>query len=254
MSRVMRYNRKNGKTESEHTMKYDAILFDLDGTLLPMDNDVFVKGYLSLLADIAAKTGGYDKELFIKGMWQGVSAMVRNDGSCKNEEVFWKTTAKILGDSIYEQIPVFDAFYSNEFHQAKRFTSPNPIVRDAIAFAREKADKVILATNPLFPTVAVHARMSWVGLNPEDFDWITDYTNSTTCKPNPAYYKEICEKFSLTPDKCLMIGNNAQEDMEAAAAAGIAGFLVKDWLICEGELPDCPQGSFEDLVHYLKEI
>ena len=67
-------------------------------------------------------------------------------------------------------------------------------------------------------------------------------------------YKEICARFELDPAKCLMIGNNAQEDMEAAAAAGIKGFLVKDCLICEGELPDCPQGTFEDMVQFLAEL
>jgi len=235
-------------------MKYDAIMFDLDGTLLPMDNDVFVKGYLSLLAKTAIKVGGYEKDTFIKGMWMGVAAMTRNDGSCKNEDVFWKTVADVLGEGIYKHIPVFDEFYSGEFHQAKQYTAPNPLVRQVLGLARQKADKVILATNPLFPPVAVHSRMSWVGMSPEDFDWITDYTNSTTCKPNPEYYKEICGKFDLDPAKCLMVGNNAQEDMEAAAAAGIKGFLVTDCLICEGELPECPQGSFEELVRYLKEL
>jgi len=235
-------------------MKYDAIMFDLDGTLLPMDNDVFVKAYLSLLAKKANETGGYQKEHFIKGMWMGVAAVVRNDGSCKNEDIFWKTAAGILGEGIYEHIPVFDAFYSEEFHQAKQYTSPNPLVKQALALAREKADKVILATNPIFPPVAVHSRMGWVGMKPEDFDWITDYTNSTTCKPNPEYYREICAKLHLDPAKCLMIGNNAQEDMEAAAAAGIKGFLIKDCLICEGELPDCPQGSFADMIHFLETL
>lgn len=234
--------------------KFDAIMFDLDGTLLPMDNDTFVKGYLSLLAKVAEKAGGYDKDIFLKSMWKGVAAMTRNDGSCKNEDVFWKTVAEVLGDSIYEHIPVFDDFYSGEFHKAKQFTGANPLVSQALALAREKAHKVILATNPLFPTVAVHSRMSWVGIEPEDFDWITDYTNSTTCKPNPEYYREICARFDLDPAKCLMIGNNAQEDMEAAAAAGIRGFLITDCLICEGELPDCPQGTFGDMVQFLADL
>ena len=235
-------------------MKYDAILFDLDGTLLPMDNDVFTKAYLMNLSMMAERVGGYDRDLFLKAMWKGVSAMVKNDGSRKNEEVFWETAAQILGDDILEQIPAFDNFYQNEFHETKKFTGPNPLVKEAIALAREHAPKVILATNPLFPTVAVHARMGWVGMEPELFDWITDYSNSYTCKPNPAYYLEICKKFDLDPKKCLMIGNNAQEDVEAGRAAGMDTFLVTDWLINSGEMPDCPQGTFEDLIAYLKQL
>lgn len=235
-------------------MKYDAILFDLDGTLLPMDNDEFTKEYLALLARTAGAKCGYEPESFIAGMWKGVYAMVKNDGTCLNEKRFWDVVSGLLGKDIYDKIPVFDAFYTKEFHEAKAFTGPNPLAKEALRLAREKADKVILATNPLFPTVAVHSRLSWIGLGPEDFDWITDYTNSCTCKPNPAYYLEIAEKFSLDPKKCLMIGNNAQEDVEAAGAVGMSNYLVTDWLICKGEKPNCPQGSFADLIEYLKNI
>lgn len=235
-------------------MIYDAILFDLDGTLLPMDNDVFTKGYLHLLAQTAVKCGYTDERAFIMAMWKGVSDMVKNDGSCLNVDVFWKSIAEVLGEQIYDCIPVFDAFYGKEFHGAKKFTGPNPLVKRVLELAREKGKKVILATNPLFPTVAVHARLSWIGLGPEDFDWITDYSNSCTCKPNPAYYLEIAEKFGLDPKRCLMVGNNAHEDVEAGAAAGMSTFLVTDWLICEGERPDCPQGSFEDLIRYFEKI
>ena len=38
-------------------MKFDGIFFDLDGTLLPMDNDAFTKGYLGLLAAAVAPYG-----------------------------------------------------------------------------------------------------------------------------------------------------------------------------------------------------
>lgn len=238
----------------ERTMIYDAVLFDLDGTLLPMDNDTFVKGYLHLLAQTAAKCGYEDEKTFLKSMWKGVSDMMKNDGSILNETVFWKSVSEILGDSIYEHIETFDRFYGNEFHEAKHFTGPNPLARRALELARQKGKKVILATNPLFPTVAVHARLSWIGLKPDDFDWITDYSNSYTCKPNPAYYREIAEKFGLDPKRCLMVGNNAQEDVEACTAAGMESFLVTDWLICEGERPDCPQGSFEDLINFLENL
>lgn len=232
-------------------MKYDAILFDLDGTLLSMDNDVFLQAYFNLLGGLAVSCG-YPADTFLSAMWKGVSAMVKNDGSCFNSERFWNVIAEMLGPEIYESVPVFDKFYENEFHQAKIYTRFNPLAKEAVKLARQKAEKVILATSPLFPTNAVHARMGWTGLVPEDFDWITDYENSKTCKPNPAYYLELAEKFDLKPEQCLMIGNNAQEDIEAAQAAGMTTFLVTDWLICEGEKPDCEQGSFEELIQFLQ--
>ena len=232
-------------------MRYEAILFDLDGTLLSMDNDEFIQGYFRMLGQLAAGCG-YPAESFLDALGKGVYAMVKNDGSCPNAERFWSTIAAILGDGIYRCEPIFDRFYDNEFHETRVFAQYNPLAKQAVALAREKAEKVILATSPLFPTNAVHARMGWTGLAPEDFDGITDYENSGTCKPNPAYYLEIAEKFGLDPKKCLMVGNNVKEDIEAASAVGMSTFLVTDWLISEGEVPDCRKGSFEELIQFLQ--
>ncbi len=65
-----------------------TILFDLDGTLLPMDQDVFVRDYFGHLAKKVAPFG-YDAKDLPANLWKGVAAMVMNDGRCSNEEVFW---------------------------------------------------------------------------------------------------------------------------------------------------------------------
>ena len=46
-----------------------AILFDLDGTLLPMNLDEFIKMYFGLLGRKLVDHG-YDPEQFKKGMWE----------------------------------------------------------------------------------------------------------------------------------------------------------------------------------------
>lgn len=232
----------------------DAIFFDLDGTLLPMDYPTFTKGYLSLLAKSVAHLG-YRPDTMIPAMWKGVEAMVQNDGSASNLDRFWQSFFDVLGHESYEHIPLFDAFYENEFHGAIAFTRPCPaLARQAVALAREKAKHVVLATNPLFPRVAVRSRLSWAGLSESDFDWITDYENSFTCKPNPTYYRQIAEQIHAAPSNCLMIGNNTEEDIEAAQAAGLSTFLLTDCLIAKEPLPVTPQGSFEELFAYLRTL
>lgn len=57
-------------------MTYQAILFDLDGTLLPMDLDQFTEGYFHLLAQTAAPYG-YREETLVPALWKGVGAMVK---------------------------------------------------------------------------------------------------------------------------------------------------------------------------------
>lgn len=234
-------------------MKYEAILFDMDGTLLPMDNNEFTRGYFGLLTKAVA-CHGYTKETLIPAMWKGVEAMVRNDGSVSNETCFWTVFAEIFGKEVYDHIPTFDRFYHSEFHAAKAFTQPTELSRKIIGLAKKATNKIVVATNPLFPRCAIDARLSWVNLNSKDFDYVTDYSNSRYCKPNPKYYTEICEKLGVAPNRCLMIGNNTAEDIQAASKAGLSTYLVTDCLICEGEMPSCRSGSLKELAEFLEKL
>ena len=231
--------------------KYEAILFDLDGTLLPMDNDIFVQTYMGLLTKKMAPLG-YDGKLLISALWKGTAEMIKNDGSRTNAEVFWNYCESLYGKKIYDDIPVFDSFYENEFHGTAWVTSPTPLAQKVVDLARENADRVILATNPFFPIVAVRSRLSWANVTPESFDLITTYENSRFCKPNPAYYVEIAEKMGVDLKNCLMIGNNEIEDIAAAQSVGMDTFYLNDYPVCKGEGPEAPKGSFEDLIAFLQ--
>jgi phosphoglycolate phosphatase-like HAD superfamily hydrolase len=68
---------------------YKNYLFDLDGTLLPLDEELFVKTYFSQLAKKFHELK-LDPEKMIKKLWSGTNAMIMNDGSKTNETVFWE--------------------------------------------------------------------------------------------------------------------------------------------------------------------
>ncbi len=231
-------------------MKYDAILFDLDGTLLPMDNDEFTRGYFKLLARAVAPLG-YEPQKLVETMWKGVKKMVENEGQISNYEAFWGEFEKAFPFDVRSHIPHFDAFYRTDFNKAKELCFPTEKAKMAVDKARKNAKYVLLATNPFFPPVAVEARINWAGLEPADFDHITTYDNSSSCKPNPYYYKEIGEKLGLKLENCLMIGNNADEDIKAAKAAGLQTFLLDDWLIASSDIPETPRGNFDKLLEFL---
>ena len=231
-------------------MKYQAVLFDLDGTLLPMDFDEFTRGYFSLLAKAVAPLG-YEKSKMIGSMWQGVAAMTKNEGPRSNFEVFWEVFSALEGKECYEHISLFDAFYDKEFHEAKSLTQPTERAREAVAAARACAERVVLATNPIFPEIAVRSRLAWAGLSADDFDLVTHYENCASSKPNPRYYLDIAEQLGLEPSRCLMVGNNADEDIIPAKAAGFSTFLLTDCLMSKSEtLPDTPKGSWGELMPY----
>ena len=75
---------------------YTTVFFDLDGTLLPMDTDVFMKRYFKALGAFAAKNG-LDSDMCLGAVMAGVKAMAKSDGSATNHDVFWKAFTKATG-------------------------------------------------------------------------------------------------------------------------------------------------------------
>ena len=200
-------------------MRYQAIMFDLDGTLLPMELEGFIKAYFGALAKELAPFGLTAEQLF-KPFWAGTKAMMTNTTGKLNSDVFWEVFCSMSGLAREKVEPVCDAFYAAGFQAARAATAENPLAAEAVRAAREKADKVVLATNPLFPMAAQRTRLSWIGLTPEDFDLVTCYSTDHYCKPNPAYFDEICQRLALDPARCLMVGNDDREDMACAASRG----------------------------------
>ena len=233
-------------------MKLRCVLFDLDGTLLPMDQEEFTKAYFHLLAKKLAPRG-YEPKGLVDAIWAGTAAMVKNDGQCSNEEAFWQRFTQIYGPKVQADKPVFEEFYANEFQLARDVCGFTPRAAETVAAIRSMGYRVALATNPIFPSVATESRIRWAGLKPEDFELYTTYENSTHCKPNPAYFHDVAESLHLAPESCLMVGNDALEDT-AAALVGMQVFLLTDCLINKDgrDISTYPRGSFEQLLDYIK--
>lgn len=233
-------------------MKYEMVLFDLDGTLLPMDQKEFVNGYFTFLCKKLAPFG-YQPDELISAIWKGTGAMVKNTGNITNEEAFWECFSKVLGPRALEHKYLFEEFYANEFAKADVFCGFNKKSAETVSELKKQGYRVALATNPIFPAVATEIRIRWAGCKKEDFELYTTYENSHYCKPNPDYYREVCERLSIDPKKCLMVGNDAKED-GAASKAGMDVFLITDCLINEEniDISVFPNGSFDELVEYLK--
>lgn len=230
----------------------DTVLFDLDGTLLPMDQDQFVDTYMGLLAKKLAPYG-YEPKHLIAAVWAGTRAMVENDGSKTNEAVFWADFCHIFGEDARKDLPLFEEFYAVDFALARTVCGFDARAAQIVRLLKEKGVTVALATNPLFPDIATRQRIRWAGLEPEDFEIITTYENSSFCKPNPDYYRDLLQKLGRKPESCLMVGNDVQEDMLPARAAGMRVFLLEDCLISRGNADpaEFPRGGFDELKEFL---
>lgn len=229
-----------------------TILFDLDGTLLPMDQEVFVNSYLKRMAARMAPHG-YDPKLLVKAIWDGTGAMVKNDGSEKNDSVFWKVFASIFGQEALKDEPLFEEYYHTDFQKVRHDCDFDPRAGETIREIKAMGYRVALATNPLFPAIATRSRAQWAGLDPEDFDLITTYENSRHCKPNLDYYRDVMDTLGVRPEECVMVGNDVAEDM-IARQLGMKVFLLTDCLINKHkeDISQFPQGSFPELLAFIR--
>lgn len=235
-------------------MKISAILFDLDGTLLPMNQDDFANAYIKGLV-MTAIPAGYEPKSFSKAVIAGTYAMVKNDGNKTNEEVFWDTVADIYGSNIRKDIHIFDEFYRTDFQKIQSICGYEPKAKELIKYLTSKGYRIVLATNPLFPTIATESRIRWAGLEPSDFEVFTTFEDSHYCKPNPDYYQELLDRLHLTPQECLMIGNDADDDM-IAGQLGMKVFLLTDCIINKKgiDISVYPHGTYDDLCKFIEHL
>lgn len=231
-----------------------TVLFDLDGTLLPMDQDRFIQDYLGRMAAFLAPHG-YDPQLLLKAVWAGTKALVENDGRTNNDQLFWQVFSHVLGRDARQDADLLTRFYLGEFQQVRHSCGFDPRAAETVRALRAMGLNTVLATNPLFPAVATHSRLRWAGLEPEEFLRITTYENSRFCKPNPDYYRQLLEELDLQPQHCLMVGNDAREDM-VAQNLGMEVFLLTDCLINteNRDLSAYPQGSFPELMAHIRNL
>ena len=206
----------------------NTILFDLDGTLLPMDLDEFIQKYFGYVVETMYQYGR-DGKAILNAILKGVESIVKNDGTMTNEDRFWQTFTAITNISKEEIEPEFTRFYETVFDNINTSTQSQNMLQ-AVKLLKSKGYTLYLTTSPLFPSIATHKRMKWAGLDKEDFELVTTYENSSYCKPNPAYYQEVMTKYNLQPAQCLMVGNDVKED-GAIQQLGVDLYLVDDYLL-----------------------
>ena len=237
-----------------------VILFDLDGTLLPMDQDKFTKAYFCALIKKLAELGlpaqtEEEKRVLAAAVWSGTRAMMNNDGSMTNEERFFLDFSTIFRGNISYIKLQLDGFYQNEFNEVAAVCSKNQLVPKVISELKGRGYRVAVATNPLFPLKANERRLNWAGLSLSDFEYCTCYENSRYCKPNLQYYKDILDVLGVSADECLMVGNDVREDM-IARELGMDVFLITDYIINveNRDINDFPNGSWNDFRNFIEKI
>ena len=211
-----------------------AILFDLDNTLIIFNESKFYTGYLDRIGKVFADL--VPPEQFPDHLLSATMALLENDGARSNVDYFMDILTDLCKgprDKLWQR---FLHFYDTEYDHLEKVTSLPDGLDDVFAYFASTDYKLVLATNPIFPLSVQHKRLAWAGLEHVQFELITHIENMSFCKPNLGYYHEICAKIDATPETCLMVGNDAINDMVAANTGMKTYFTTDDKNLGQGDL------------------
>jgi FMN phosphatase YigB (HAD superfamily) len=232
--------------------KYSVLMIDLDGTLL----DIEVAFFLGPM--VQAMHGCFEelvsRDTFTEGLFRGIEEIMakpRPEGET-NQDGFTSTFSALTGVSPEEVVRRFDRFYSDVFPTLNGHARPRDGAGWFVRKASERGYRLVLATNPIFPTTAVIERLGWAGVDPGMFDFIPGLETMGSCKPQVEYFFDLADRAGVSPTTCLMIGNDVQQDLPASET-GMDTFLVEGHLVDRGTThrEPCARGSLKELGEML---
>jgi FMN phosphatase YigB (HAD superfamily) len=234
-----------------------TLLLDLDDTLLQNPLDKFFPAYMSALSSHLAPY--VDPKKMVPQLIHATNQMIEKDDPCDTLET-------VFDDDFYfplglqkEQLaaPIHD-FYEHDFNNLKKVTSPMPGAKQLMDYAFRQGWGVVIATNPVFPRIAVLKRLEWAGLPADEYPYklITSFEYMHFTKPHPAFYAEILGQLGWQEDPVCMVGNSLADDLLPAGELGIPGFWV------DGDDPSAlnklpllsAAGSLDEIFPWLDQI
>ncbi len=228
----------------------NTILFDLDGTLLSMDMQKFEQLYFKEVAQVFPE----DNQL-VNNIMHSTKAMVMNLEPITNETVFLDDYSKRSGMKPEFFMDHFMEFYRTKFDRVKEALVYDKPLVETVRLLKQKGYQIVLATNPLFPSEVTHKRLRWAGFEPDEFDFITTFEDCCYLKPQIEYYQEILSNIGKSPNECLMVGNDALEDL-VAKKLGISTYLITDHLLNRHGVDIVTDhiGTYDDFKQFAEEL
>ena len=235
-----------------------AVLFDLDGTLLDNEMDIFITHFLRRFAPHLAHR--VPPEKFVPAWMHALQAMLHNtDAALTNQEVFDLNFYPRI-DALRDELqPAVQAFYATSYRSLRSLVHPRPGAHETVEALLDAGLKIAIATNPIFPQVAVEQRLEWAGIGDLPLALVTSSENMHAAKPSLHYYLEILERIDCEPSECLMIGDDFINDIQPANRLGLRTYWVNTstttppnfdprargelhqfytWLVASGLLPE----------------
>ncbi len=202
-----------------------AVLFDLDNTLIHFSESRFAESYLARITPVFADIMPQDK--LVERLFLSTQLLMNNNGEMSNADYFMNSFSAGLDVSRDNLWKRFMDFYEAEFDRFRDIVSVPDGVHDVFLKLTDKGMKLVIASNPMWPSIVQMKRLAWAGLGDIEFDLVTDIENMSYCKPRLEYYLEVCRKIEVKPEECLMVGNDPVNDM-IVASIGMKTYLVTE--------------------------
>lgn len=228
-----------------------TLLLDLDDTLLDTNIHTFGPAYFAALSQTMAAEVAPEKML--PALMGGTQAMMQNtDPALTLRQVFDAYFFPAIGKDRDILQPRIDYFYDEIFPTLERVVRRRPEAMTFVRWAFQAGFRVAIATNPLFPLKAIHHRLRWAGLPPEEYPFalISSYETFHFTKETSAYFHEFLAQLGWPQDPVVMVGNDLQMDLLPARRVGLPVFWLRNDY--DPAYADIPQGNFNDLQAWLE--
>lgn len=231
----------------------DTFLFDLDGTVLPMDFDKFMELYLYNIGEYFKEV--IDPKELVKNILISTEVMVKTNNQRKNEDIFMNHFDSLIKGDVEDYKPMFYDFYNSTFDNVKKSTHKSKYMRKSIDLLKQKGYKIVLATNPLFPMIANHHRIRWAGFEPDEFSYISSFESNFYCKPHLEYYNEVLESINKDAKNCYMVGNDVFDDL-SSGKLGIETYLITNHMLNKHnqEVESDHKGTYYDFYKFVQKL
>ena len=230
-----------------------TILFDLDGTLLPMDFHAFMKTYFTMMGYTFKDV--LDPHVMIDYINQATEETVLTNNGRRNEEIFMEHFNTLIDEDVSEYIPRWSAFYDEGFMKCKDHTWQNQEIQEAVKILQDKGYTLAIATNPLLPLKSNIHRINWAGFDQSDFAYISSFEQNAYCKPFLEFYTEVTDALGVSPEDCYMIGNDVTEDL-VARKLGMTTYLITDCKLNrkETKYETDHEGTYVEFLDFVKQL
>ncbi len=183
-------------------LKYDAVIFDLDGVVVTTDECHYM-GWKKLADDEGIY---FDKEINVRQ--RGVSRM-------ESLEVLLEKATKTYTDEEKLEMAERKNNYYKEYIKDLTPADILPGVTDFCAYIRKNGGKMAIGSS----SKNTPGILKGIGLD-NYFDAVADGNQITRSKPDPEVFLLAAKLLGIDPGKCLVV-EDADAGIQAALAAGM---------------------------------